>query len=449
MNRRSLSMLPVVVVALGMFGFGPGSCGPDPVDPPPTCNLPEGCDPQLACGALDEAACTARTDCRAIFAYPDCAPSSDCAGGRPIFTACTVVPVEPPACAVLDETDCLNRRDCQANYSYPRCATDRDYYPAPDERCIGGEPVFTSCSTPACEPVVCDIACAHGLAVNERGCQVCGCAPVPCAGDRDCASGEVCLFPADVCPPNALCAPPQGYCGVIEQGCGSDSECQPGQQCVFPTRGCGPDAFCAPPRGTCRPVDGCQTDADCGVGKRCEYLATDAPACEGADCKVAPPMGGQCVDRTPCTDGSQCAWGETCALDPNDPCVKNACYTLLPIQTWCVPTCERLDEASCLVRPDCEPMYQSYRCGSDDAERCAEAVEPSFMGCKPAGCSPVMCEMYCPQGFKKDANGCDTCACVDDFCASDADCLPGQVCVFPMYEADCAAGEMCMMTSTR
>lgn len=47
-----------------------------------------------------------------------------------------------------------------------------------------------------------------------------------------------------------------------------------------------------------------------------------------------------------------------------------------------------------------------------------------------SSCSPVMCAMYCPNGFQKDANGCDRCSCAgatSSACPSTADCA-GRAC---------------------
>ena len=36
--------------------------------------------------------------------------------------------------------------------------------------------------------------------------------------------------------------------------------------------------------------------------------------------------------------------------------------------------------------------------------------------CGPVQCAPVTCELYCPNGFEKDANGCEICSCALSGC---------------------------------
>ena len=355
---------------------------------------------------------------------PGAPPDCKCQAGF----VCVEGDCQPLACDALDETDCLSRADCQANYAETanRCAAGGE----DQVRCGGYSQVFMGCSTKVCAAVMCDLYCAHGMAKDANGCEVCACAPADCSADQECLPGEACVFPELECPPNAFCAPPRGVCTVVEDpGCGGDSECQAGERCVFPDVHCPPNAFCAPPRGTCKPEGGCLTDADCGVGRRCELLGT----CLAIGCE-APAMGGVCVERTPCADGSECGWGQTCALDPNDPCIDNACLMWAPAQTWCIPTCDLLGEAECLSRRDCEARYEGPRCGNDP-------TPASFVGCTPAACPPVMCEMWCEKGFEVDQKGCSLCAC-DDSCLSDADCTAGQRCELPVYDA-CPPGEYC------
>ncbi|HEY3449686.1 MAG TPA: hypothetical protein VGK67_25250 [Myxococcales bacterium] len=366
---------------------------------------------------------------------------------------------QPLACSALDETDCLGRSDCQASYAETadRCAT-----PGGDTegRCGGYSRVFMGCENKVCQPVMCDLYCAHGMARDERGCEVCACAPAFCKSNQECLPNESCIFPAYDCAENALCEPPQGVCTPnTDPGCSSDAECRAGETCAFPEIVCPPNAFCAPSRGTCKPAGGCTSDADCGVGRRCEFM----DSCMAIGCPE-PTAGGTCVDRTPCKDGAECGWGQTCAMDPNDPCVNEVCYFFAPAQTYCIPTCDTLGESDCLARRDCEAMYQGPRCGNDP-------TPAYFTGCKPVGCPPVMCDLWCAKGYRVDERGCNTCQC-DDSCASDADCLPGQVCVMPMVDcapgspcpmvkgvcntlptgcasdAECAAGETCVFTST-
>ncbi|MGC4115163.1 MAG: hypothetical protein QM765_11255 [Myxococcales bacterium] len=356
---------------------------------------------------------------------PPTNPTCQCQAGF----ACVDDVCQPLACSALDETDCLTRADCQARYAE---AVDRCAAPAESDegvRCGGSSKVFVACENKGnvCSPVTCDLWCEHGMARDANGCEVCACASASCETNADCRSNEICALPDVDCGVGATCKV-QGVCTVVsDPGCDSDADCKPGEACVFPTIDCPPNAFCAPPRGSCKPAGGCLTDADCGVGRRCE------PLCDGPGCLSS------CVDRTPCIDGSECGYGQTCGMDPNDPCRYELCYSLVPVQTYCIPTCEMLGEAECVARRDCEAMYEAPRCGNDP-------MPGYFIGCKPVGCPPVMCDLWCEKGFKVDERGCNTCQC-DDSCTSDADCLPGQVCVMPMV--DCAPGSDCAKVAVR
>ncbi len=372
MNRRALTALSTLVMATSLSGFSPGSCG-DPIEPDePVCAVPEGCPsrpPRLLCSALDETDCRARQDCRAVYGQGTCGPTGDCAPSV-VFAGCV-----------------------EARH--------------------------------ACPAIACALACAHGLARDATGCDVCACSPVPCVSDSECGPGEACLYPALACPANAFCSPPQGTCGKVDFACDDDTQCSTGEHCVFPKVDCPPNAFCAPPRGSCKPADGCATDADCGPGRACELVAN----CTAQGCPPLPSPG-ICRDRLMCTDASQCATGEVCAPDPGNFPAK----AVLPATPfYCLPSCEALDEAACGTRTDCLAEYAAPRCGNDPNG-------PYFTGCKSAVCPAVECLVACANGTVKDANGCDTCTC-DESCLSDADCPSGQSCLFLNY--DCAAGAEC------
>jgi hypothetical protein len=50
--------------------------------------------------------------------------------------------------------------------------------------------------------------------------------------------------------------------------------------------------------------------------------------------------------------------------------------------------------------------------------------------CGPA-CEPVLCDLFCENGFARDENGCDVCRCAeppDVQCSADGDCAAGQRC---------------------
>ena len=55
-----------------------------------------------------------------------------------------------------------------------------------------------------------------------------------------------------------------------------------------------------------------------------------------------------------------------------------------------------------------------YILGCNEMSKKYIIAESSGEGSADVTCSPIMCFMYCPSGFKVDDNGCDLCECSDE-----------------------------------
>jgi hypothetical protein len=104
--------------------------------------------------------------------------------------------------------------------------------------------------------------------------------------------------------------------------------------------------------------------------------------CVSGFCKVYYPP---CPPPTQgCTSDVQCLTPGAC-----QPCPDGSCR---PEKSWCDPT----------------------------SGKCITSI-----GSCPTKCQPIVCNLACPNGYAKDANGCDTCACAGGgtgSCSADADC---------------------------
>jgi Cys-rich repeat protein len=396
MNRNAaFRFVPMAALALALMGMGPGSCGANnPCEglDEQSCLSTAGCQPlyfqpQCACepcpagvecpacscgdysfascgveamqlptdrcSGLSEGACFAEPGCEPVYFSADgsrCGSQDRCLGD---YAGCMESPAKDE-CESLDEQACLARSECEAVYAATRCAAD------PSLRCVGPSQ-FSGCKTVSCEPVMCDLACAGGFAVDEHGCEICRC----------------------------------------NRGCGSDADCGPGEVCEFPSYECPDGAVCGMPMGVC-------------VQAQVRYCSAD----------------------------SDCQAGEVCRADPKDPCSAAGVYCLAPAALICQPACNGLDESACVARPDC----RAERAVGCSAEGC---VPDAGFRCVDGGqvCPAVACDLWCPNGFEVDQNGCNTCVCRGAVCGSDSDCASGEVCLFPHDVPTCPEGAACSIAA--
>lgn len=147
-----------------------------------------------------------------------------------------------------------------------------------------------------------------------------------------------------------------------------------------------------------------------------------------------PPIACAGLDETQCLASASCeavysTQGFGCACAPCAPdttcpaCDCAAPERPEPVQTYegCRDRdpCEGLDEMACVANPECVALYATTRCLAmpcppDDPNcgRCGGGTAPQFAGCshRPQECGPV-CDIACPYGHQRDANGCELCAC--------------------------------------
>lgn len=251
-----------------------------------------------------------------------------------------------------------------------------------------------------------------------------------CTSDDECAAGEYCAQVQCITTPcPALCTPQQ------EEGtpCNLNVQCQEGLLCL--------DGVCAPAPPKCKRT-GCsgQVCAFEDVITTCEYKPEYACYDEpGASCGLLDDgtcgwtLSGeaqQCMDKHTCglimctlwcehgfqVDDNGC---EICACKPapEEGCNTDAdcgegqfCQDIVCITTPCNKPC--VDKAG-----------EGGDCGADneckDGLSCVEGV------CS-AACNPVMCELFCENGFKVDENGCEICECNKPACFTTG--CSGQIC---------------------
>jgi hypothetical protein len=239
-----------------------------------------------------------------------------------------------------------------------------------------------------CGPVVCTLACQYGYEHDANGCELCVCKPPPDAGvvrqcgNTTCGSNEICCNPS--C---GICAPMGGVCPAVTcggtgggsggaGGGGTGGSGGGGHQCgpVVCTLAC--------QYGYEHDSNGCEIcvckppPADAGTGRACGPVTCGSnEICCDASCGICAPMGGVCP-AVACTDAGH--------PPPHDggasqPCGFNSCG---PGTECCNPSCGI-----------CVPTGGA----------CSQVL------CAP--CAPVTCTLACPQGYQRNANGCEICAC--------------------------------------
>jgi hypothetical protein len=78
----------------------------------------------------------------------------------------------------------------------------------------------TCVARPICEPVLCDLYCEHGFAIDERGCETCSCNPPPPPPERYCFTNEECDGDAEeICDISECRSPCEGSDEICPPAC--------------------------------------------------------------------------------------------------------------------------------------------------------------------------------------------------------------------------------------
>jgi len=373
---------------------------------------------QEECGDLDEAACLERADCRPIYSellYDQvglrCGPEDGarCINPEPVFEGCE----ERPTCAGLDEGGCLSEPSCQAVYGYPdeywlldgmntRCGATR---------CLEPPEVFLECveagadfcagldegeclRRPACEPEYDDPGCDGDRCWDGMpfysGCHLRG--GSECRTDSDCYAY---YGPAEDGAPSPACYNWYMTCEAgrcVEHceepvGCQSDADCLAGERCEVR---CG-NGWC---EGACVPVgEDCQVTG-CPVGQVCEVMCYDCAP--GTDCEAG--CFGTCVpEAVGCQSDADCPSGEICQLMPCD-CMEG--------DPDCLDRCREVGGVCVPQTPICygdQDCPEGFYCAGDfcDPAMCGGMCVPREPGCgEDVQCAPgERCEVQCGNGW--------------------------------------------------
>ena len=336
-----------------------------------------------------------------------------------------------PTCECLSDA-------CQCPDDYePVCAANGSTYGNDClARCDDTESIYQGhCDNGLCSPIECNLTCDTGFALDNAGCEICRCqnvSPCSCSEIYSPVCGADGRTYANPCIADCeeIEIRYEGECGGLrcectshyEPVCGVDGRtyenlCQIRCFGVALAHVGECDTECTPfplvcemdcPEGYRLDELGCPT-CECGQGCLCPALSDPVCGSDGitylnpclASCEN--PRGtivhqGPCgCEEVPC---DLCEWTEF-VVDDNGTC-----------------TCVCVDEPSC----ECPAVYDPV-CGSDNitygnaCEARCEGMDILYQGECGFECTPLICDLFCPEGFSKDPYGCDICECnTEDNC---------------------------------
>lgn len=292
------------------------------------------------------------------------------------------------------------------------------------------------CPKRECPPLMCNLFCPTGNALDANGCATCSCLPdkVPCK------CGETCYHhdragTAGMCMEDGSCEPLNARKPLCRTNVCPAVRCMmycPGGNEIDDT-GC----------PTCR----CKRVEPCPCGAKCPLDGTTTP--------------GICSAAGVCTKGTEQTMAEIRSRCPT--CSPQLCMRFCPkgsvIDAQGCPTCKCVEDA-CPCGTECKTANRTAGiCKVDGA--CVEKASGLFVDseCKSAvECPLIKCMNYCEHGTVIDAKGCATCECIappkEQSCPCGTKCdggvcqADGKTCAVNVLPVECKAEcpqVMCMM----
>lgn len=289
------------------------------------------------------------TDCTPIAgtcAYPSgcCNGDGDCAGGELCVQG---------TCRARPGDGCWRDSHCDAGEVCEGAA--------PAACGEGGSDVAGYCALPG---VCCgsdaecgDGVCRGGRCVERAGAGRCW-SDAECGGAETCLGERLCECAAGASDTNACAVlPTQGRCGEADESCcAGDGDCAAGEICVEGECAARPD----------REKDECWVDGHCGLGRMCE--GASLCGCNEDGCSES--VIGQCKTRMiPCAGDAECPTAMRCILPDQAYCPYGEDGEPIAQPGVCV---ERVD-VGCWEKSDCAP---ELRCGAEVVCRDPAGCDP-------------------------------------------------------------------------
>ncbi len=399
----------------------------------------------------------------------DCASNEDCPAGF----ICEFLDGADVGCCVPMSNECSVASDCKGDI-FIECAGA--HWECQEGACV------QECGF-ECPDVECALYCENGFKLDENGCSICECnEPVTCVTDSDCPEGFECLIVNCIDSEDITNCIGGNICVKKQLECEENSDCARGEICVegfckvescvcpeiyAPVCGengvtygnacyAGCDNVVVVHEGECEQTN-CVSDADCPDGFFCAFpdcsddrnclgvgFCKERVICEPINCFLFCENGFkvdengceicECNDVVECRSDRDCGAGLQCI---DGVCINHFCPSDCRVDRDCGEgfVCQSINclGADGLPGSVCSPIEDI--CYSD--RDCAFGEVCMFLDYAQYGhcvsqCEPVLCDLYCENGFKVDDRGCEICECNEpqDVCYSDRDCPNGYFCEF-------------------